>query len=265
MTFGDNIPFHSCDEKGFLNLVSNEVLPVDNEIDFVASQNNFHSNDVIPLEPSCRYYDKSELHKLNKKNKLNIFHNNINGLENKFEILNEFLTESSRFDIVAISETSEKEKYQGFLNNINMTGYSLFSSSSKTNKGGVALYIRSIYNFIERVDLKESSVHFESVWVEIKNKNSKNILCASIYRHPHNDNISLNEFFNFMEKTLSKIAIENKDIYICGDFNFDLLKISQCDNVKRFFELMGSFGLINQITIPTRTTEHTATIIDNIF
>ena len=68
-----------------------------------------------------------------------------------------------------------------------------------------------------------------------------------------------------MEITLTKISAENKDLYICGDFNFDLLKIHDCNPSRKFFDLMCSFGLINQITIPSRTTELTASIIDNIF
>ena len=68
----------------------------------------------------------------------------------------------------------------------------------------------------------------------------------------------MTEFFDYMEKTLDKVLNENKDIYICGDFNLDLLKINSCEFNKRFFELMYSYGLLHQITIPTRTTASSA-------
>ena len=38
-------------------------------------------------------------------------------------------------------------------------------------------------------------------WVETKNKNSKNIICGCIYRHPHQN---MNEFPKYLEKCLKK-------------------------------------------------------------
>ena len=55
----------------------------------------------------------------------------------------------------------------------------------------------------------------ESTWIEIKNKNNKNISCGCLYRHPKYD---LSEFINYLETTLKKIASENKEVYICGVF-----------------------------------------------
>ena len=55
---------------------------------------------------------------------------------------------------------------------------------------------------------------FESVWIEIKNKKSKNIICRSIYRHPHDNIQNFNNFLDYMENTLNKISNENKDIFV---------------------------------------------------
>ena len=64
---------------------------------------------------------------------------------------------------------------------------------------------------------------------------------------------------------MSKITNENKEVYICGDFNSDLLKLDKVSNYKRFYELMCSYGLLPQILQPTRIQGDSATIIDNIF
>ena len=64
---------------------------------------------------------------------------------------------------------------------------------------------------------------------------------------------------------LSKITNENKEVYICGDFNSDLLKLDKVSNYKRFYELMCSYGLLPQILQPTRIQGDSATTIDNIF
>ena len=58
---------------------------------------------------------------------------------------------------------------------------------------------------------------------------------------------------------------ENKEIYLCGDFNIHLLKINEVRNHRKCYELMSSYGLLSHILNPTRETEDSATLIDNIF
>ena len=43
-------------------------------------------------------------------------------------------------DILAITETSEKEDI-GFLNNVEMDGYEIYHTASKSSKGGVLLSV----------------------------------------------------------------------------------------------------------------------------
>ena len=115
---------------------------------------------------------------------------------------------------------------------------------------------------MERNELNTQTDDFESVWIEIKNKKSKNIVCGCIYRHPSGN---LKEFLAYMEKCLSKLSKENKEIYISGDFNIDLLKLETKSSYEEFYNLLTSFGFLPQITDPTRVTDSTATVIDNIF
>ena len=65
-----------------------------------------------------------------------------------------------------------------------MEGFKLFHTPSSSAKGGTALYVNSDFDVIERTDLKSNTDLYQSVWIEIKNKNSKNIICGCIYRHP---------------------------------------------------------------------------------
>ena len=64
---------------------------------------------------------------------------------------------------------------------------------------------------------------------------------------------------------MAKLSAENKDIYVCGDFNTDLLKIETNINYKHFYELMISYGFLPNILLPTRVQGDSATIVDNIF
>ena len=143
-----------------------------------------------------------------------------------------------------------------------MEGYELFHTPSKISKGGTAVYVNKSFDSLERNDIKINTDEFESTWVEIKNKKSKNILVGCIYRHPHNN---FKEFFQYLDETLSKLVKENKELYLCGDFNFDLLKTNIDHYTLHFFNLLCCYGFMPHILQPTRVTENSATVIDNIF
>ena len=68
-----------------------------------------------------------------------------------------------------------------------------------------------------------------------------------------------------MNGILDKIDKENKICYLMPYFNIDLLKSKSCDYANRFTEQFFTSSYILVITKPTRITQHTATLIDNIF
>ena len=107
------------------------------------------------------------------------------------------------------------------------------------------------YDSFERTDLKIQNDNFESTWVEVVNKLSKNIVVASIYRHPR---YNLTEFTSYLEKCLNKLIKEKKEIYLCGDFNIDLLQIENNSKYQQFYDMLCSYGFLPKITQPTRVT-----------
>ena len=115
-----------------------------------------------------------------------------------------------KLDVLALTETSEKED-TGFLSNVELDDLKKFHTASNSSKGGTAICANKNFDMIERSDLNSNSLEYESTWIEIKNKRSKNIVIASIYRHPRNN---FKEFFQYLEKCLSVVAQENKDLYI---------------------------------------------------
>jgi len=54
-------------------------------------------------------------------------------------------------------------------------------------------------------------------------------------------------------------------VVLTGDFNIDLLKIREKTIFNNFFDTILSNGFIPKITFPTRITNHSSTLIDNIF
>ena len=91
-------------------------------------------------------------------------------------------------------------------------GYEKYHTTAKSSKGGTAIYVYKNFDTIERYDLNINNFVFETTWVEIKN--------GDIY--PHNN---FEEFHKYVEMCLASLVKENKEVYICGDFNLDLLKI----------------------------------------
>ena len=72
----------------------------------------------------------------------------------------------------------------------------------------------------------------------------------------------MDDFNQYMEKTLSKINKENREVYLAGDFNIDLQKY---DTIPKLLQTNGFNGFLPHITLPTRITDTTMSIIDNIY
>ena len=81
----------------------------------------------------------------------------------------------------------------------------------------MVLYVNEKLDHFCRVSKKDV---FETIWVAIKQKKGKNILCCCAYRHPDTD---VDEFKDYLQNVFQKISKENKLIYLMGEFNFDLM------------------------------------------
>ena len=230
---------------------------------FMSVQNDTDYDQNISSMLHSKYYSVDSFQQLKNHNNLNIFHSNVNGLESKFDSLHEFLSgTSSASDIVAITETSEQSD-NFFISNVSLEGYTPYYTPTNSSKGGTAIYVNSNFNSFERFDLKIQSDMFESVWVEIPNRASKNILCGCIYRHP---TYEISDFLVYMESVMKIAANEGKEVYICGDFNINLLKLEENNKYLTFYNLMCSYGLLPLIIHPTRVVENQEpSLIDNIF
>ena len=103
----------------------------------------------------------------------------------------------------------------------------------------------------------------ESVFLEILNDKKKNEIFGCIYRHPTMDLKTFNE--NYFNDVIAKITDEKKTCYLAGDFNIDLLKSETNTDTKDFFDTLTSNLFVPHVTLPTRVTNRSQTLIDNIF
>ena len=265
-----NFPFSSINNTDLKNLNCSNTMSFLNSLpslEIVSKASKFSNLQMdvdlnMAYQTDCKYYSVDEFQKLKINKKFNLFHSNTNSLQAKFDNLHQFIASlPSKLGVLAITETSQKAN-ENFKLKVDIDGYKLFSTPSNCEKGGTALFIDKNYNSFERIDLKIQHDDFESTWGEIKNSKSKNIVFGCIYRHPR---YSLNEFLLYFEKCLNLVGKENKEVYLCGDFNIDLLKIDENNSYYEFYNTLCSYGYLPKIIHPTRVTERDTSLIDNIF
>ena len=63
---------------------------------------------------------------------------------------------------------------------------------------------------------------------------------------------------------LNILRTRSKFIYICGDYNIDILKMCSNNNYNTFYETVNSCSFAPKITLPTRVCDTASTLIDNM-
>ena len=92
-----------------------------------------------------------------------------------------------KFDIVGISETKIRESNEPLIN-IKLPGYEFIQIPTKSHFGGVVFFIKEDINYKIRHDLSKSIFEVsESIFIELTDKSSRNLLVGCIYRHPSSE------------------------------------------------------------------------------
>ena len=90
----------------------------------------------------------------------------------------------------------------------------------------------------------------------------KNIVIGFIHRI---SNTNMMDFNATMENALEQLRMENKLVYLMGDYNIDLLNSKKHDLTNEFVDVLYCNEFLPLISRPTRITSTSATLIDNIF
>jgi hypothetical protein len=214
--------------------------------------------------PLCDYILQKEFNdniiKSTDASTFSMIHINIRSLLKNFDKFNNFMDSSSHeFSVIGITETWLKPDSP--LDLINMQNYKFIEKHRPTKKGGgVGIYIKDSLQYDLRDDLSMNEEFIETIFIEIPNEKTKNKLVGVTYRPPGSDN---DKFMKSFEKILNTIQNEKKSAYILGDFNIDLLK-QHSFYTQDLLNLLKISGFYPFITKPTRITECSATVIDNI-
>ena len=269
-----SLPFQSIDDSEFNYIFGNfSRIPSDEDMDRLTQLkfnpfdidnnilNNQHSVRFDNL--TCNYHLPNDFTKNNTNDKnLSILNLNIRSLANKFDAFKNVLNNLNHaFSIISLTETWLNDETS---ENFNLNNYNFVCSNRANRKGGgVGFYISNNLNYKLRTDLNiyEEGI-IESLFIEIISTTSKNIILGNIYRPP-SGNFEI--FENKLNEILANVDKTKKISYLTGDFNIDLLKSDVCEYSNRFCEQLFTSSFFPLINKPTRITQHTATLIDNIF
>jgi len=207
----------------------------------------------------CKYYDEETFNAMvrGKNVSFSMLHINLGSSIKNYSLLKAHLSNLAiEFDIIAITEAGVR--------NIELVshmfeGYQFYYKEPmhKTTKGGTGVFVKEELNnkLLRRNDLDLKIPQVEDIWFEVNNT-----IVAVIYKHPKGTNAL---FVETLEMKLDIIIKENKIGIICGDININLLQQTSSD-VKSYTDVLLSHNFIPTITLPTRITDHSVTLLDHI-
>ena len=241
-------------------LTENNLIYDDTTIENNTSENDVHAYENVHENHSSMSAQSMLNLGLSKKG-FKMGHLNIQGIQNKNDQIDLLLNSSqNNIHILGLSETKLNCHHMNSI--FEVKNYQMFrkdrviSEDRPEQGGGLIVYVKDGINCKRRYDLECERI--ECVWLEILPTNSKSFLIGNIYRHP-NETVHWNEEF---DNHLDKVLGCEKEIYLMGDFNRDLMQ----DNIKQsWLEYMESFGLHQIVNMPTRVTDQSATLIDHIY
>ena len=208
---------------------------------------------------SIEWYKQSILNSKKQQN-LSILHLNVRLVVKNKHVIEELLIElGSCPEILAITETKLNDDK---LNYTSISNYSFVCCNSSTNAGGVAFYILNNLKFNRREDLEFNSDDSENLFIEVNLTKGKVFIIGVIYRHP---TCSLKKFQEQFLLTLNKLANDNLDFVICGDYNINLLEHEIKQTVNDYINAVHTEGCFNIINKPTRIADTSATLLDHVY
>lgn len=210
---------------------------------------------------NCKYYSVDDFNTnfSSVNTLLSMIHVNLQSSYGNFGVLKAHLELlKQEFDIIAISEAGPGN--QDRCAHIFGENYVYDYYSPSGRKGGVALYINKRLACKKRDDLEiKGNPQIDNLWYEIS-MNNRQYIVSVIYRHP---GYCTSDICDALQINLAKINSEHKGSIMCGDMNINLLQPNN-PQTKLYTDTVLAADTIPLITLPTRITCTSATLIDHI-
>ena len=187
---------------------------------------------------------------------MNFDHINIRSLQKNFNSLQEFLC--LRPKIPEIICFTESRINKDFSINIELPDFKLFRNDSVSRAGGVAVYVADTFNAEIISSLYLATTGCENIWLKM---NCLNIVFSVIYRHPL---INTKLFLEQLNKNLE--LLNNAKLYIIGDLNINICSSNKnfSNDAIDYVTMLASYNFFLIISLPTRVSDTSATLIDHI-
>ena len=234
-------------------------------INFIEGPN--YGTYVSSERPNCKFYKAQRAHthfcnnssfNLQKSSNFIICHQNMCGLSHKIDEIMISLTCVKPH----ILYLTEHHLQSSEILNIHLENYSLsaYFCRRSLKQGGVSIFASNdlqIQDINLQLYVKEKDLEICALNIQIS---LINLLVICLYRSPMGD---FAYFLDQLELVLCKLYKVSTNIVICGDFNVNFTETTS--RVYKLESLMASFSLFSTITFPTRNSDSSHTIIDNIF
>ena len=91
------------------------------------------------------------------------------------------------------------------------------------------------------------------------------LILGNIYRPPRNLIENIRTFNEELSDILTSMDHNNSEFFLTGDYNINLLSINDKEMNAEFLEMLCSLSFYPKITLPTRFSPHSGSLIDNVF
>ena len=223
----------------------------DTDIPTISKSTQTSAKDIILHNPKS---DKKD----DLNNRFSIYHQDITGLKGKInELLLSLQAEAPH--LICLTEHHLKE-YE--LVNTYIPKYKLGAHYCRHNlkQGGVCIFVCDSIKFSNINLLKHNNEQDIEAAVVQLNILKRKLFVICVYRAPLR-NFEL--FLNNLEIILNSVHSHNSELIICGDINIIYLESS--NKKDQLDSLLNTYNLTDIVSSPTRITNNSATLIENIF
>ena len=229
---------------------------------------DYHEDHDIAIVKHSSYYTTDDFTNTRlATGSLNILSLNCQSLNAKFNELQIFIEEMchNQFGVICLQESWLDDNFEYSM--FNLRNYSMIKQGKLCSEhGGLIIYVHDKYDISAPLTLIDSVSGWEYLCIEISQKATypQKYVIVNVYRPPNEIVETFNIFINEFNMFLNNLSKMNRSTYICADFNIDLLRIHKKHNYSNFFDTVVSAGFHPNITLPTRITDTSNTLIDNI-
>ena len=167
------------------------------------------------------------------------------------------------FSVIAVQET------WGVKEDFNIARYQnfIYKTRKDISGGGIGFFVREgiEYEILDEPSIFEARIH-ESLFIRVTGGNNNGIVIGNVYRPNTHPFSNIKKSTSLLSKSIEHIRqrYKNDTIIIVGDFNIDLVS-DENNSTSDFISELTSKGFLELITVPTRVTDTSETLLDHIW